>query len=79
MATKWQILQRRRDELAEDLRKAEAELLSLPRTVFGRPCSGCGEILETEMHFAAHYEVPDQRYLNLGYCPKKDRGSRTRS
>lgn len=38
---------------------------------FGKNCSQCGEMLETEADFAKHYTVPDVQYFNLGTCVKK--------
>lgn len=37
----------------------------------GTKCAGCGELLVFEKDFAAHFVVPDERYLNIGDCPKK--------
>jgi hypothetical protein len=75
--TKWDILVERRDQLRLDLERLERELKGLSNTNCGLNCSGCGQHHETEADFAKHYLIPDERYLNLGYCPNKDTGSRT--
>jgi hypothetical protein len=33
----------------------------------------CGASFETEADFAKHFIVPDERLLNLGWCPVQDR------
>lgn len=67
--TKVQILRARLAELEAEAAKQRAYLDGLEQTAFGKPCSGCGQLLETELDFAAHFIVTDERYLNLGYCP----------
>lgn len=49
-------------------------LADLDTQRFDRPCAGCGEHLGTEGDFARHFKVPDERYKNLGYCPKNISG-----
>jgi hypothetical protein len=49
----------------------ESEREWLQKTPFGHRCSGCGELLVTEAHFAKHFYVPDATYKNIGYCPVK--------
>lgn len=44
---------------------------SLARIRFGRPCSGCGITLATELDFARHFVAADNHYLNLGRCPNR--------
>lgn len=69
MASKWEILSHRRDELARQLEEAQRYLDGLERTQCGLNCGGCGTYLATEADFAKHFEIPDTRYLNLGNCP----------
>lgn len=71
MRTKADVLLEREREMREALTSAQREIEGLQNTEFGRACSGCGEILETEWDFAKHFVIPDERYLNLGDCPKK--------
>lgn len=76
--SKWDVLEERRLEALKEYRKLCDELWGLTQTKFtangtGR-CSACGEVLATEADFAKHFLVPDEQYLNLGYCPKKDNG-----
>lgn len=53
------------------------QLDALDRQVFGGACAGCGAILATEGDFARHFLIPDERYLNLGLCPKRAAGVAT--
>jgi hypothetical protein len=71
MRTKWDILLARQAQLAADLDRLTREINGLARTPFGKPCSGCGTVLANEAEFAAHFVVPDERYMNLGNCPMK--------
>lgn len=45
------------------------ELYATPFASGTGACSKCGTRFETEGDFAAHYYIPDARYLNLGNCP----------
>jgi hypothetical protein len=67
--TKMEILQERMTEAFELAHKLEREIAGLERTNCGLTCGKCGAIHETEADFAAHYVIPDERYLNLGNCP----------
>ena len=69
MRTKWQILNERRAKAQAAADSIAADFRWMERTVFGRPCIGCGTMLETEADFAQHFVIPDERYLNLGNCP----------
>src|SRR5690349_14162830 len=62
--TKWEILTARRDAVREYLARMESEMYGLEHTECGLKCSGCGEVLITEKDFAAHFIIPDERYLN---------------
>lgn len=73
LRTKWQILNARRNQLAEELAMLDATIDGLARTNCGLKCSGCGVVLATEQEFAEHFVIPDERYLNLGNCPWVDR------
>jgi hypothetical protein len=73
MRTKWDVLVGRRDLLVVALEAANGQLEWMERTTFGRPCAGCGTILATEADFAKHFLIPDERFLNTGTCPRKDR------
>ena len=69
MATKWEILEARRDAYLALAAEVQRELDDLEKTNFGGTCPRCNEYLETEKDFAQHFTVPDTRYLNLGNCP----------
>jgi hypothetical protein len=75
--------QRKEDTMKTDrskwaiLNEQHQKLDRLETQECGLTCSGCGKVLETEKDFAEHYLVPDERFLNLGYCPDKDKGLRT--
>lgn len=69
MATKWEILEARRDEYLAQAADVQLTLDYLGKTNCGITCPGCGEYLRTEKDFAQHYTIPDTRYLNLGNCP----------
>lgn len=71
--TKWDVLTARAAELRSAAEKAERRLRGLEATPCGLNCGGCGEYLATEKDFAAHFTIPDERYLNLGNCPKSKR------
>lgn len=76
MRTKWQILQEKLANARENLRRLEAEVRYLENTKCLRhdgvhiSCGTCGVEFETEADFAKHYLVPDERYTNIGRCPK---------
>lgn len=78
MKTKWEILQLRKKELLERVKNIEAHMEWAAKTPFkvsgsdepGR-CSKCKKDLPTEMAFEDHFVVPDERYLDLGVCPKE--------
>lgn len=67
--TKMDILEERALFLKAELDKADAYLNGLFMTNCGLTCNGCGTLLETEADFAAHFIIPDARFLNLGGCP----------
>lgn len=69
MATKWEILEARRDEYLAQAEDVQRMLDGLEKTNCGLTCGGCGEYLRTEKDFAQHFIIPDTRYLNLGNCP----------
>lgn len=73
MATKYEILVERLADLEMKAENIRHDLEWMANTKFGKPCIGCNQILETERDFAAHFEIPDTRYLNLGNCPVMDR------
>lgn len=73
MATKWEILEARRDEHLAQADEVQRTLDDLEKTKCGVSCSGCGEYLKTEKDYAQHFTIPDPRYLNLGNCPKRER------
>lgn len=72
MRTKWEIMEAQAAFLEEEAAKLRHRLEGLNNTPFGHKCEGCGLMLETEGQFAAHFEIPDERYLNLGGCPVVD-------
>ena len=73
MRTKWDVLWERRIMLHCELKRLADEMDAMERKAFGKPCSGCGELLATEADFAQHFLVPNETYLNLGECPNKGR------
>lgn len=70
MKTKWEILIERRARAKEEFDKLDHQIASLQNTPCNLTCSGCGRELETEADFAEHFLIPDERYLNLGWCPE---------
>lgn len=69
--TKWEVLEARRMALRLELQKIDRDMAGLEQTTCGLICSGCGELLETEKDFAAHFVIPNEQYLNLGECPHR--------
>jgi hypothetical protein len=69
--SKWDVLLERYQKASEEYLKLTRELNRLETQECGLTCSGCGALLETEADFVRHYLVPDERFLNLGYCPNK--------
>ena len=69
MRTKWDVMVQREKELTKELERLRADMEWMRRTEFGKPCLRCGFLLETERDFAAHFLIPNERYLNLGECP----------
>jgi len=72
MRTKWEILQERAALQMQEAQKAYRYLEALRETTLGIECAGCGEMLETEADFAQHFLIPNEKWLNLGDCPKTD-------
>ena len=58
MATKWEILEARRDRHLAQAAEFQRELDDLEKTVCGVSCSGCGEYLRTEKEYAQHFTIP---------------------
>jgi hypothetical protein len=77
--SKWDVLVERREAAYKAFKELQDQMWSYERQNCDLTCSGCGAVLETEADFAKHFLIPDERYLNLGYCPVKDKGSRTRT
>ena len=78
MRTQWEVLQARRSEAAAALAAAEDALarwderLEFCRsTPLGLSCPSCGLPLATELAAAEHFVLPDERLVNLGYCPHR--------
>jgi hypothetical protein len=67
--SKWDVLNERHQKAYEEYVELTRALNRLETQSCGLTCSGCGAALETEADFARHYLVPDERFLNLGYCP----------
>jgi hypothetical protein len=76
--TKWEIMQDRLLKAELVVRELYDEIewaQSTPFTANGTGvCSYCQTPLPTEADFWKHYPVPDERYINLGYCPKDPNG-----
>ena len=72
--TKWEIMIARLSEARKVVKAIEDELKWAERTPFTAngtgECSNCGTKLPTEADFWKHFPIPDERYLNIGYCPK---------
>jgi hypothetical protein len=73
MRSKWEILTARAAKLRAEAEAIERELAGLDATRCGLRCGGCGAVHATEGDFARHYLIPDERWLNLGRCPERDR------
>ena len=69
MATKWEILEARRDAYLAQAAAVQRELDGLEKTICGVSCHRCDTYLRTEKDFAQHFQIPDTRYLNIGNCP----------
>ena len=72
MRTKYEIMEAKIAFLEAEAAKARRELEGLIDTPCDLQCEGCGLVFETEGQFAAHFDIPDERYLNLGGCPVVD-------
>lgn len=65
--------------LEERMTKAYEEyynqMMALERSRLAEPptgkCASCGALTPSMYDFDAHYLVDDERYLNLGNCPKR--------
>jgi hypothetical protein len=74
MRTKWAVLQERlvaANKVAYDLQQKMEGMKNTPFHNGAGRCSSCGAVLPTEAAFAKHFIIPDERFLNLGYCPVK--------
>jgi hypothetical protein len=69
LRTKWDVLSERRDALKAQLADVESELVGMLTSELGVACAGCGLWLATEADFAQHFQVTDDRFLNVGRCP----------
>jgi hypothetical protein len=74
--TKWDVLQERLAKAREEVTRQEEVLTWLRNTPFKElgtdelgQCSKCHRVFPTEADFARHFLIPDERYLNIGYCP----------
>jgi hypothetical protein len=76
--SKWQIMQDEVVKLEQKVKDLKAHMAWAERTLFkvsgsqeevGR-CSQCQTELRTEADFEKHFLVPDEKFRNLGYCPK---------
>lgn len=70
--TKWEILSERLESAKKSVADLEAQMRWMENTPNNAICVGCGTRLETEKDFAAHFEILDENYLNLGFCPNHD-------
>jgi hypothetical protein len=70
--SKWDVLLERHQKAYNEEQRLARELGCLENTTCNLTCSDCGKVHETEAEFAQHYLIPDERYLNLGYCPNKE-------
>ena len=71
MRTKTEILQERLEEAYQTYLEAQGDLNHLKYTACGLRCASCREYFLTELDFANHYLVPNERYLNLGNCKNR--------
>jgi hypothetical protein len=62
-----------KDRAIFDHDQIKREIAGMANTPLGVKCTGCAEILNTEADFAGHFLIPDETYLNLGYCPNNRR------
>lgn len=67
--TKWQVLVAKREALQTQIDELDRRMNSLAGQSCMLRCNKCDKLHETEADFARHYLIPDERYLNLGYCP----------
>lgn len=70
MRTKIEILENRLEIMRNEYVKASEYIEGLKDTPCGLTCGGCNKLFETEYDFAAHFLIPDERFLNLGDCPE---------
>jgi hypothetical protein len=78
MRTKWEIVQARLEAARKEVEVLEHQIGSMENTPCGANACSCGATFKTEADFAKHFILPDERFLNLGWCPITDRGQAMR-
>ncbi|QOI67635.1 hypothetical protein SEA_BEUFFERT_268 [Streptomyces phage Beuffert] len=71
--TKWEILEARAEKLRKELSELESYMRGMENTPDNAKCTGCGEQFVTNADFARHFKIPNETYLNTGYCPVNPR------
>lgn len=67
--TKWEILNARAEKMRKELTELENYIQGMENTPDNVKCSGCGEQFRVNADFARHFKIPNEQYLNTGYCP----------
>ena len=67
--TKWEILNARAEKMRKELTELESYMRGMENTPDNARCTGCGEQFTTNADFARHFKIPNEVYLNTGYCP----------
>lgn len=71
--TKWEILNARLESARAEVERLESEMRGMENTPDNAKCTGCGEQFTTNADFARHFKIPNETYLNTGYCPNNPR------
>lgn len=71
--TKWEILTARLEKARQEVAELESYMRGMENTPDNARCTGCGEQFTTNADFARHFKIPNETYLNTGYCPNKRR------
>ncbi len=67
--TKWEVLSAELETARKEVERLESYLRGMENTPENVNCSGCDEPFTTNADFARHFKIPNETYLNLGYCP----------
>lgn len=71
--TKWEILTAQLETARAEVERLESYMRGLENTPDTVKCTGCDEQFTVNADFARHFLIPNEQYLNTGYCPNNPR------